>query len=105
MIYRHSSEKDDPINTRKKKCLKVGLILAGILLILILLAGTIISICLLVIMTKTTTGKKKFLFHKNSFEYIETYKTFLLHKRRKKFSCLTLYFFSIVVILFKMNFF
>jgi hypothetical protein len=66
--YRYIGEKNVTNDTRKTKCLKVGLILTGILMALICLTGMIISIYLFVIMrqtttTTTTTGKTKLLFH------------------------------------------
>jgi hypothetical protein len=64
--YRYSGEKNVANDTPKTKCLKVGLILAGILMALMCLTGMTISIYLFVIMrqtTTTTTGKNKLLFH------------------------------------------
>jgi hypothetical protein len=53
--YRYSGEKNVANDTRKTKCLKAGLILAGISMALMCLTGMIVSIYLLVIMSKTTT--------------------------------------------------
>jgi hypothetical protein len=61
-------EKNVANDTHKTKCLKVGLIFAGILMALMCLAGVIISVYLLATINKTTTvstttGKNKPLFH------------------------------------------
>jgi hypothetical protein len=76
---RQSNAKDAGDNGRTKY-LKVGLILAGILLILISLTGLIISIYLLIIIntSKTTTGKNKILLFKLKVHLQTSFLSFLI---------------------------
>jgi len=55
---------NDNVNngTHKSRCLKIGLIVAGTLLIFLSVLAAIISIYFLVIMTKTTTAGNTLLY-------------------------------------------